>query len=141
MMKGKMRLDEGGQISTEYLVIMAFLLIVIGILFAYSLLILNETTKLSMASDAAATLAKTADQVSALGPGTKIHVNANFPTGIAEASISGKLITIKVNVVGGITEVWEYSKADITPTSLPTEAGNYLFRVEMVDGNITITQI
>lgn len=134
-------LGEKGQVSTEYLVITAFLLAVIGIIFSYALVTLSENAKLSRVDDAVDTLANAANQVSALGPGNTVYVNVDVPNDIYSASASNYEIKYVVTVIGGHSDVWERTKNPITPTTLPTTAGLYVIKVEMADENVVFTQV
>lgn len=132
---------KGGQVSTEYLVITAFLLVIVGIIFSYSLVILNENAKLSMADDAVKTLANAADHVSSFGPGNTVYVNIYVPNDIYSASAFSNEIEYVVTVVGGHNTASKRTKNPITPTTLPTTPGLYVIKVEMMDENVTLTHV
>ncbi len=135
------RLGEKGQVSTEYLVMTAFLLTVIAIIFAYALVTLSENVKVSRADAAVNTLASAANQVSGLGAGNTVYVNIDVPNDIYSGSASGYEIKYVVRVIGGYTDVWERTKNSIAYTALPTTSGLYVIKVEMVGGNVVFTQV
>ena len=132
-MKGK------GQVALEYLFLTVMLLIIVGILFVYSLVIYNDNMNLSKAQNYVGQIASAANQVSAWGPGTKVYVEAELPAGVQSVKAQNKSITVRLQVVGGISDIYAFTKAYITPVSLPATEGRKLLKVEMVDANIAVS--
>ncbi|MEW6295533.1 MAG: hypothetical protein AB1467_04540 [Candidatus Diapherotrites archaeon] len=128
-----------GQVALEYLFLTVLLLIIVGILFVYSLVIYNDSLNSSKAQNYVQQLANAADQASAWGPGTKLYVEAELPGGVQSVIATNKSITVKVQMLGGVSDIYTFTKADITPVSLPTTQGLQALKVEMVDANIVIS--
>jgi len=128
-----------GQVALEYLLLTVMLLTIVGILFVYSLVIYNDTLNSSKAQNYVEQLANAANQVSAWGPGTKLYVEAELPAGVQSARAEYKSITVRVQMLGGISDIYAFTKADITPVNLPVTQGLQALKVEMVDANIVIS--
>jgi hypothetical protein len=79
-----------GQVSVEYLVLTAFILIIVVIIFAFALFNYDSNVRLTKAGESLESIAKTADLVYAKGYGTMLSVKAQWPNGIKTISIIHK---------------------------------------------------
>jgi len=70
------------QVATEYLIITAFILVIVTMIFTYSYVTNNENIKVSQANNALDKLINKADLVYALGPDNNKFVEVTFPRGI-----------------------------------------------------------
>ena len=121
-----------GQTSIEYLILIGFILIALIPIFYYALSESSNTVRLNEAEDSVNTLAKAADSVYALGPGTKNYVWVNFPGGIDSISFSDKRVLIKLNIFGGLSDIYVESKAELTGSISITQGGHRI-KVEALD--------
>lgn len=131
-------MDKKGQAAFEYLILTAFILFIIVIIFGYSFFVLVENSKVKVALSSARTLAVAADQVSMLGPGNSVIVKVELPDNVSSAEASAKHIAFRLAQLAGTTDVVEYSVADITPVTLPSGFGTYRIKVEAVDQNVVL---
>ncbi len=137
---------ERGQVATEYLVVTAFILVVVTVIFSFAFVNYDQSIKVAKASDALARMAGAADRVYSLGEGNVQFVGVAFPSGMtaievkhvcctdppdcttkqavaSEDDCSGlggevefSLIAMTVNLVGGSTEIRRNSKAKLVLT-------------------------
>ena len=63
------KFSKRGQVATEYMLLIGFLLAIVGVASAYALFFYIESFKVSEARNTVTLLAETADQVYAWGPG------------------------------------------------------------------------
>ena len=99
------------QVATEYLFVIGLILAVLTPILYYATSESNNAINLNDAQDTAQALAKTADYVYSLGPGTSNKVTINMPSGVKNVTISGKEITLKTSQHGDVVGV---SKANLT---------------------------
>ena len=130
-----------GQVAIEYLILTAFLLVVVIIIFGYSFVVLNENSKLEVAKSSVRALVTASDQVSVLGPGNAIIVKFELPDNAQSVDARGHGVNVRLNQLAGISDVVDYSVSNITPVSLPAGFGVYNVRVEAVDENVVFTVV
>ena len=120
------------QAATEYLILVGTILaILIPVLYYFSYQSSN-TLNLNDAQDVVSTLAKTADYVYSLGPGTKTNVLITIPEGVHNISIKGSEITLNL---GGYGEVVGISKANLTG-NLSSLKGTYQVKIELLESGL-----
>ena len=117
------------QIATEYLVLVSLILVILLPVLYYSTYESTATLKLNDAQDAVQTLAKTADYVYSLGPGTRSIALITIPEGAYSSSVSGRELVLNMSGYGEIIAV---SKANLTG-SFPNSKGTYEIRVVALD--------
>lgn len=121
---------ERGQVSIEYVVIMGFLLLLIIPLTAYSFIEVKRSTQMNNAEDTVNTLANAADEVYALGPGSKKYVQITIPGGVTQSSVSNREVQFKMTIFGGTSDVFAPTKAELEG-AIPTTSGPHRIYVEM----------
>ncbi len=134
-------MGKKGQVALEYLILTAFVLIIIIIIFAYSFVVLMENSKIEVALSSVRKLASAADQVSALGPENTVIVRIELPDNASGFQVGESSVSMRLTQLAGITDVVEYSSASITPASLPSTFGSYSIKVEVVDANVVFSVI
>lgn len=127
-----MKRVKRGQVSIEYLILIGFILIALIPIFYYALSESSNTTRLNEADDAVNSLAKSADSVYALGPGTKNYVWVSLPGGIESMSFDNKRVLIKLNIFGGLSDIYAESKAELIGSISITQGGHRV-RVEALE--------
>ena len=120
---------EKGQMSIEYLALLIALLIAVSGILAYSLFVSQQTIGVQKAQDSASVLARSADQVRALGPGSTIFARINLPEGIKAQVIEGKFVGFVFSYADRNTFVFAESKASVMG-DIPLKAGEKTVRVE-----------
>ncbi|MBU0629266.1 MAG: hypothetical protein KKC75_08830 [Nanoarchaeota archaeon] len=125
-------MENKAQISTEYMVIMGIVfLITIPVLY-YSMGESSIHIKLNQADDTVSTLARAADTVYSIGPGSRKYVSINLPGGIQSYSLENKTVLIKMYIFGGVSDVFSATKADLSGI-IPISDGPHRIRVEMLE--------
>jgi uncharacterized protein (UPF0333 family) len=104
---------QRAQAATEYLMIAGFLVIVIGIAYLYSSTILSNSIDDSKARTATNSIAKAIDQVYALGPGSKISVTVDLPSGIQSQIVENQLVGYILTVNGQPSYYYADTKANL----------------------------
>lgn len=115
-----------GQTAIEMLMLIGFFLIILIPLFFISVSITGASVKQQQADDAVTSLAKAADEVYALSPGTKKYVTVEIPGSVQDDMVEGNEIGLKTTDQGDIIA---YTKA-VVVGSIPTEKGRYHVEVE-----------
>jgi len=125
------------QVATEYLFVIGLILAILTPILYYATSESSNALNLNDAQDTAQTLAKTADYVYSLGPGTSNKVTINMPPGIKNVTISGKEITLKTSQYGDVVGI---SKANLTG-NISSSQGIYEIIIKTLDtGIVSITQ-
>ncbi len=115
MSKGLKNLQNmKGQSSLEQLVITGIALTFIALIFVFSINYTNDTVRKTQAKDTVDKLAKTADYVYALGPGTKQTVRVQMPSGVQFITVSGNRIQLRVSLSSGDADVFANTRAALT---------------------------
>jgi len=127
-----MRNASKSQIATEYILIMGLVLVVTIPLLYYSMSESSINVQLNQAEDAVNTIAKAADTVYSIGPGTKKYVWINMPGGVQSQSTANKTVLIKLYIFKGISDVFAETKADLTG-AVPISKGQHNILVEMLE--------
>ena len=101
-----------GQVSFEYIMLIGIVLFVSIPLFYYGISRTREDLRLQQASDAVNSIINTADSVYSLGLGSRDFIWVNTPTGITNASIDDKTLTITISIYGASSDISFISKAN-----------------------------
>ena len=120
------------QASTEYLMMIGVVLLIIIPLLFYGLKESREGIQLNQAEDTVATIANAVDTVYSIGPGAKKLVWVNIPGGVEGASLENKDVLFKVRVYGNTADIFSSTKA-LLAGSLPIDAGPHRISIEMLD--------
>jgi uncharacterized protein (UPF0333 family) len=125
-------MGKRAQASMEYLMIAGFLLVVVGIAFLYSQSSLSNSVDDAKAKTAVNTLAKAIDQVYALGPGSKLTVTLDLPTGISSQIVEDNLVGYITTVNGNPAHYYADTKAKLYGI-LPTTGGPQTVTLQVND--------
>ncbi|MBS3062790.1 MAG: hypothetical protein J4203_02870 [Candidatus Diapherotrites archaeon] len=126
------------QISTEYVFMVAFLLLIVGIMFVFSMQTAQETISANLVANSLNSLEKTIGEVYALGPDTQLYTEIDLPDSLVDSTVSGYSYGFKVNSLSGESNLLTEAKAELVGT-LPTTSGRHLVRVRMrSDGKIEL---
>lgn len=147
-------MDNKGQMSVEYLLIVLVVILVLAIvtvpLISNSIDASNDVSHSSDAKVAATTIANAADTVYANGPHSKRTVNLYIPSNVSKIEFEGKEVCIPVTLSNGtknITANTQYGFTNENP--LYVTKGWYEAVVSCEEGsvedgpkiNVTLTQI
>jgi uncharacterized protein (UPF0333 family) len=138
-MSGKTHSADRGQVATEYLVIFAFLLTAVTMLFAYSFLTINESVAMQKVKDSSSKISSAAESLAAFGEGSRSTITIELPNNVVRATANGNYILITLAIAGGDTDYFEKSRATFSYAELPTDAGRHEIVLEVRDGNVSIT--
>ena len=131
------------QIGVEYLSLTAFILIAVGIFFAFSLVYFAEVNSNNLSKNATDSLAASANQMASFGSGSSSVVTVDLPDGVQSLDVNyGNEITLVVSTPSGNKVYWSAVDANITPPIvLAKNSGKHLVRVSFVDGNILFQEL
>jgi uncharacterized protein (UPF0333 family) len=110
------------QVSFEYILLVGMVFFFVVFVLYYTIIESNQTIKMNMANDVVTKLAKTADMVYALGPGSQDYIQIEMPNGVQSTNISNKKISLKIKIFSNVSDVFAETKANVTGT-LPTNGG------------------
>jgi uncharacterized protein (UPF0333 family) len=130
-----------GQVGFEYLTFTAFLLLVTGVLFAYSYISYSTTVQLVQTQAVVDDVASAVDFVYAKGPGNSVLVDIKLPAGLSEFRTDRNAVIITVQQPGGTSNIFSFTKVPITPQYLYFEEGLYTLRVTMEDENASVQNV
>lgn len=130
-----MKNSKSGQVALEYILVTGAVFVVITAIFIYALTESNHTIRMNKASQVVTSLAKTADTVYALGPGSQDVVEIDMPGAVQQTIISGKRIILKIKIFGNISEVSAETKGNVSGT-LPSGSGIFHIYVKALENNV-----
>lgn len=102
-----------GQSALEQIIITSLGIAFIAVIFYFSINFANDNTRVSQAQDTIDKLAKAADYVYSLGPGSKDVVTVYMPEGMRYANITGSTIKIRISLSSGDSDVFANTKAEL----------------------------
>ncbi len=137
-MNAKYLVSEKGQVAAEYLVIFAFLLVVVAVLFGYSFMSLNESISVHKAKDAALKITSASENIAGLGEGSRTTIQIEMPDNVVSAIARENYVIITLQLASGNSDFVEYGNTIFSWTDLNTGRGIYNLVLEVSDGNITI---
>jgi hypothetical protein len=130
-----------GQVATEYLIVVAFALLVI---IPYALYLQGVTldfardNDLSVASNDVQRIGQTADWVFSQGPPSKMVLSVTIPSGVENISFVGRTMNWRMEVGSGHSDIYYNSVAPLNG-SLPTVSGYYNILVSATGSGVNIT--
>lgn len=123
------------QVSLEYMLIVGIIFVIMIPIFYYAARESTDQIRLNQAEDAVNTLARTADSLYALGPGSRDYVTVTMPSGVSGSSVNGSEITLRLDIFGARSDILAFSQAPLTG-SLKTDQGTYWILVEVLDSGL-----
>ncbi len=130
-----------GQSSMEYMLIISFLLIAVGLLFVLSLIMFDDSSRFSAAQIAVSKLKNASDEVDGLGEGNTKIVEIILPKGITSGRGLENVIEFNITISGTTTSAKEFPNAEVTYVSLPISEGIHFIKVESIDGNVLLSEV
>ena len=124
-----------GQASLEYVILVGLILLISISFFYYASLKTSETINYSQAEDTINTLAKAADEVYAIGPGTKKFVWVNIPGGTVSSSIANSEISLVISLYGNTSDYVAITRAPIVG-SISIDKGTHYIPIEHLESGI-----
>ena len=125
-------ISKRGQLSSEYVIILGMVFVVLTPILYYALIESNTSIKLNQIDDSINTLVRAVDTVYSIGPGTKKYVWINTPTNIINYSLENKAISLKLLMYGKVSDVFGKTKADLAG-EIPLLKGQHRVVVEMLE--------
>jgi len=129
-----MKITIKSQVSTEYLFILGLIILALIPIIYYATQESSRTLNLNDAQDAVQTLARTADYVYSLGPGTRSIALITIPTGVYNTRVLGREVIINLS---GYKEVSAFSKANLTG-GFPSTPGTYNVPVTLLENGVVL---
>src|SRR3989344_3864400 len=122
------------QVATEYIILIGILLaILVPVLYYFNYQSTN-VININQAQDSVQTLAKTADYVYSLGPGTRSTVTITIPRGAANSSVYQNELTL---IMPNNNDIVATTKANLTG-SFPYLEGTYNLQVTLLESGIVL---
>ncbi len=132
-----------GQVSTEYLMVVGFsLLILVPVLAAFFLQTqdLQDSVDLNAAKEAVRTIAENADLVYTMGPPTTVVIKVRVPDKVTKVSFQGRQVTMEVETAAGLSDVFETASANMTG-NMSAESGTHKLKLTAQSSSVQITEI
>ncbi len=124
-----------GQITTEYVIIVGFMLIILLVLWAQTTFTITNTTadlRIAYAKHAVTKIAEAADAVYVQGPPAKFSIYITMPDNVANSNVSGHEVSISVYTYDGITDVYEDTLGNVTGCLRHLVPGTHRISVEAI---------
>lgn len=104
----------------------------VGVIFAFVYLMSVDSVRATQAKGVVEAVARTADFVYSLGPGSRDSFNAMMPDGMRQTNIIGKTVLIRIGLSSGDSDIFSQSKYNMTG-SLGSSPGLQLVTVSCCD--------
>lgn len=121
-----------GQASTEYVMIIGIILVLLIPLFWYAWHRTNQDVKENQVTDCVQSLAQGADEVYSLSPGSKKYITCNIPGSVSAWDVQQNQINMKLSTSGDHVA---FTKGNVVQGDLSkfTQKGTYRIPVELQD--------
>ena len=103
-----------GQISLEMLFVTAIGIAFVAFIFFFCMTSASDSIRIAQARDTVDKIAKAADLVYVLGPGSKTSVEVMMPSGITDTSISSTRVLIRVSLSTGVNDIFAYPRENVS---------------------------
>ena len=133
--------DSKAQLSVEYIVLTAFLIVVAGLLFGFALFTFTEKTSLAKADAAVTAMTNNANWVASLGDGSKVYFEIDVPNGVSLFQALNKTVNITIATSFGDTQSYNYSGPNLTSVTFTTTPGKRKVSALFEDGNVIFSEI
>lgn len=127
--------NKTSQVSIEYLMVAGVILVVMIPIFYYSVSESSSQIRMNQAEDAVNSLAKAADSVYALGPGSREYVTITIPSGVTGSYINGSEIALMMQTGGANADILVNAQATMIG-NIPLDIGTHQVPVEMLDSGV-----
>ncbi len=127
-----------GQYALEQMGVIALALVIIAALFFFSMNAASDGARSSQAKDTAERIARAADSVYALGPGSKSTVSVNMPQGVQFVDTSNKRVWIRVALSSGNSDVFAATSGQIVGSIPSTAQLQDITLTVLSNGNISV---
>lgn len=124
-----------GQVAMEYLLVIGTVFFAVIFFFYYAYSETNKSIQMNMANDVVSTLAKTADMVYSLGPGSQDYVQIEMPGSVKSIDISQKQISMKIKIFGDFSDVFAVTKYNVTGT-ISIKSGSHYVSIKALDNDV-----
>ena len=131
---------QRGQVGTEYLMLIAVLLVALGVIFSFSLALYYDTLNLNKVQNSVAVLGEAIDRGFALGPGTVLYAKIELPDNVSSSAVSANEVSYTVQTLGGATDVYWTTRGTLNPAILPTEAGMHEIKIEVTASGVDLSE-
>ena len=137
-----------GQVAIEYMMIVGLVLLVLIPVAYYSLKEIQTSTIQNSAEDAVRTLAIAADEVYALGPGSRKLVEVNVPEGVVQVEIGcpgtcqeieERKIMLTISIYGNEADIFARAKSQVQG-SISISSGRKSVEVVACESYVSIGQ-
>ncbi len=130
-----------GQVATEYLLLIGVAFFVVIPIFYYALTNSSESIRMNEASNFVETIARTANVVYALGPGSQDYIEVTMPGGVESVSFERNEIILKIKIFGDVSDVFAESKANLTGTLLVSDGVRHVYIRALDSGIVEIGEL
>lgn len=130
-------INNRGQIASEYLSLIALMLIFLAILVGVSLTTYYSTIKNQQVNDSLEELEFAAENVYSMGNGNSLKARIELPYGVEASSVLGRRISFTLSGLEANEIILDMN----VHGSLPSEAGIHYIKVQAVDGNVSFEEV
>jgi len=130
-----------GQIATEYLLLVGIALFAIMPIFYYSLSSSSETIRLNEADEFVNYIAKAADRVYSLGPGSQDYIQITVPGSTEEILFDRDEVIIKLSFRGKTSDVFAKSNANLIGYVSTSSGLKHVYVKTLPNGTVEIGEL
>lgn len=121
-----------GQVATEYMLLVGIVLFITIPIFYYAITNSSQSIRMNEASNVVDAIAKTADTVYALGPGSQDYIQIMIPGGVESISFDRNEVQMKVKIFSDTSDFFAVSKANLTG-SISINSGSKHIYIKTLD--------
>lgn len=127
--------EKRAQVAIEYLMLIGMFFFALIIIFYFTTSESSKSVQINEADSAVNSLAKTADYLYALGPGSRDIVEIKVPGNINKIEIEKRMILINLETSAGATDIFAETKANVTGTISSTKGTKHI-KLEVLDNGV-----
>jgi len=127
-----------GQITIEYMMLVGALFFLIITIFYFTTTESVKTIQINKAEGVVNSLARTADYLYTLGPGSRDTIEIDMPGNVDSLVIGNKEIVISMGIYGGISDISATTRANVTGSISTTIGINHVNLIVLENGVVQI---
>jgi uncharacterized protein (UPF0333 family) len=123
------------QVAMEYIMLLGVFFILFIVIFYYTTTESIKRVQLNEAESTVTSIAKTADYLYALGPGSQDIIEIRMPGNVQSITFDNNEVNLKLTIYGSTADVFSETKANLTG-SIPISSGIQHVVLKVLDSGV-----